>query len=143
MLLGFLVFRNLDLKEMWSALVVSARTTSSLFLIIAAATVVSYLLALSGINYAGVRAGSRVQTVLTIVKVAAIVVLVAAGLAVAADAPPPGGSAREGAGGPPVPPAARPGWTPWWRCGRASEQKLLSDRNSYLGISNPGICVYR
>jgi len=50
MLLGFLVFRNLNMKELWAALVVSARTTSSLFLIIAAATVVSYVLALSGIN---------------------------------------------------------------------------------------------
>lgn len=50
MLLGFLVFRNLNLGEMWQALVISARTTSSLFLIIAAATVVSYVLALSGIN---------------------------------------------------------------------------------------------
>lgn len=49
-LLGFLVFRSLNLSELWSALVVSARTTSSLFLIIAAATVASYVLALSGIN---------------------------------------------------------------------------------------------
>jgi tripartite ATP-independent transporter DctM subunit len=50
MLLGLLVFRHLDLGGLWSALVVSARTTSSLFLIIAAATVVSYVLALSGVN---------------------------------------------------------------------------------------------
>ena len=50
MLLGFLVLRNLNPSELWSALVTSARTTSSLFLIIAAATVVSYVLALSGIN---------------------------------------------------------------------------------------------
>jgi tripartite ATP-independent transporter DctM subunit len=49
-LLGFFVFRNLDLKALWSALVISARTTSSLFLIIAAATVVSYVLALTGVN---------------------------------------------------------------------------------------------
>ncbi len=49
-LLGFVAFRHLDLGGLWSALVVSARTTSSLFLIIAAATVVSYVLALSGIN---------------------------------------------------------------------------------------------
>ncbi|WP_108663724.1 TRAP transporter large permease [Acuticoccus kandeliae] len=49
-LLGFVVFRHLDLNGLWAALVVSARTTSSLFLIIAAATVVSYVLALSGIN---------------------------------------------------------------------------------------------
>jgi tripartite ATP-independent transporter DctM subunit len=50
MLLGFFAFRNLNLRELWSALVVSARTTSSLFLIIAAATIVSYVLALSGIT---------------------------------------------------------------------------------------------
>jgi APA family basic amino acid/polyamine antiporter len=56
---------------------------------------VGVILALSAVNYAGVRAGSRVQTVLTIVKVAAIVVLVAAGLAVATDAPPPVVSALE------------------------------------------------
>ncbi|GAB5377535.1 MAG: TRAP transporter large permease [Acuticoccus sp.] len=49
-LLGFFVFRHLDAPGLWQALVVSARTTSSLFLIIAAATVVSYVLALSGIN---------------------------------------------------------------------------------------------
>jgi tripartite ATP-independent transporter DctM subunit len=50
MLLGWFVFRNLNLQELWTALVVSARTTSTLFLIIAAATVVSYVLALSGIG---------------------------------------------------------------------------------------------
>jgi tripartite ATP-independent transporter DctM subunit len=50
MLLGLFIFRSLDGKELWSALTVSARTTSSLFLIIAAATVVSYVLALSGIG---------------------------------------------------------------------------------------------
>jgi tripartite ATP-independent transporter DctM subunit len=49
-LLGFFIFRNLDLKELWAALVISARTASSLFLIIAAATVVSYVLALTGVN---------------------------------------------------------------------------------------------
>jgi tripartite ATP-independent transporter DctM subunit len=58
MLLGLFVFRSLDGKELWSALTVSARTTSSLFLIIAAATVVSYVLALSGI---GVVAGRFAQ----------------------------------------------------------------------------------
>jgi len=45
------------------------------------------ILALSAINYVGVRAGSRVQTVLTIVKVVAIVALAAAGFA-AGGAPP-------------------------------------------------------
>jgi TRAP-type transport system large permease protein len=50
MFLGWFVFRNLDIKELWSALIVSARTTSTLFLIIGAATVVSYVLAISGIG---------------------------------------------------------------------------------------------
>jgi APA family basic amino acid/polyamine antiporter len=45
---------------------------------------VGVILALSAVNYVGVRAGSRVQTTLTMVKVAAIVVLVTAGLAVEA-----------------------------------------------------------
>jgi APA family basic amino acid/polyamine antiporter len=45
---------------------------------------VGVILALSAVNYVGVRAGSRVQTTLTLVKVAAIVVLVTAGLAVEA-----------------------------------------------------------
>lgn len=48
--LGVVVFRYLGVKEFWSALVISARTTSSLFLIVAAATVVSYVLALAGFN---------------------------------------------------------------------------------------------
>jgi len=48
--LGFVAFRNLNMRELWQAFVISARTTSSLFLIIAAATVVSYVLALSGMG---------------------------------------------------------------------------------------------
>jgi APA family basic amino acid/polyamine antiporter len=42
---------------------------------------VAIIAALSALNYLGVRAGSRVQTALTIVKVAAIVLMVAIGLA--------------------------------------------------------------
>ncbi|HJR58539.1 MAG TPA: amino acid permease [Vicinamibacterales bacterium] len=42
---------------------------------------VAVILALSAINYVGVRAGSRVQTALTIVKVVAIMALVVAGFA--------------------------------------------------------------
>ncbi len=48
--LGFVAFRHLNMRELWQAFVISARTTSSLFLIIAAATVVSYVLALSGMG---------------------------------------------------------------------------------------------
>ena len=46
---------------------------------------VGVIVALSALNYAGVRAGSRVQTILTGAKVAAIVVLVAIGLLLAGD----------------------------------------------------------
>jgi basic amino acid/polyamine antiporter, APA family len=48
------------------------------------ALAVAVILGLSAVNYAGVRAGGRLQTLLTIVKVMAIVVLVVAGLSVAA-----------------------------------------------------------
>lgn len=51
------------------------------------ALAVSVILALSAVNYAGVRAGGRLQTALTIAKVAAIAVLVVAGFAVAAPEP--------------------------------------------------------
>jgi APA family basic amino acid/polyamine antiporter len=44
------------------------------------AIAVGIILVLSALNYAGVKPGSRVQTALTVAKVAAIVVLVAAGL---------------------------------------------------------------
>jgi APA family basic amino acid/polyamine antiporter len=44
------------------------------------ALAVGIILALSAVNYAGVRAGSRLQTSLTIAKVAAIVLMVAIGL---------------------------------------------------------------
>jgi APA family basic amino acid/polyamine antiporter len=49
---------------------------------------VGVILALSAINYTGVRAGSRVQTALTIVKVGAIVLLVLAGLSAEGTASP-------------------------------------------------------
>jgi TRAP-type transport system large permease protein len=55
MFLGLFVFRSLNGAEIWSALKVSGRTTSSLFLIIAAATVVSYVLALTGIGAAALQ----------------------------------------------------------------------------------------
>ena len=57
------------------------------------AVAVAVILALSAINYVGVRAGSRVQTALTIVKVAAILVLVVAGLSVEGAAHPAAGGA--------------------------------------------------
>jgi tripartite ATP-independent transporter DctM subunit len=51
-LLSWLVFRHLDLAALWQALTESARTTATLFLLIAAATVVSYVLTIGGIaNY--------------------------------------------------------------------------------------------
>jgi APA family basic amino acid/polyamine antiporter len=58
---------------------------------------VGVIVVLSAVNYVGVRAGGRLQTALTIAKVAAIVALVAAGLtagdAVASAAPAPEGDA--------------------------------------------------
>jgi TRAP-type transport system large permease protein len=48
-LLSWLVFRHLDLAALWQALKDSARTTATLFLLIAAATVVSYVLTIGGI----------------------------------------------------------------------------------------------
>jgi APA family basic amino acid/polyamine antiporter len=50
---------------------------------------ISIIIILSAVNYAGVRAGGRLQTGLTIAKVAAIVLLVVAGLAVDVRVPPP------------------------------------------------------
>ena len=41
---------------------------------------VGVILALSALNYVGVRAGSRVQTALTVAKILAIALVVAAGL---------------------------------------------------------------
>ena len=78
MFLGFFVFRHLDLAAFWEALITSARTTSSLFLIIAAATVVSYVLALSGINQltlglADVFAGSPTLFMVTVLLVLLVV----------------------------------------------------------------------
>jgi tripartite ATP-independent transporter DctM subunit len=78
MLLGFMVFRHLDLGGLWSALVISARTTSSLFLIIAAATVVSYVLALSGVNqlmagFAEVFAGEPTRFMLAVMALLLVV----------------------------------------------------------------------
>lgn len=48
MFLGRFVFKSLDRRELWSSLVISARTTATLFLLVAAATVLSYVLALTG-----------------------------------------------------------------------------------------------
>ena len=47
--LSWLVFRHLDAAGLWQALKDSARTTATLFLLIAAATVVSYVLTIGGI----------------------------------------------------------------------------------------------
>jgi TRAP-type transport system large permease protein len=51
-LISWLVFRSLDAPGLWQALQDSARTTATLFLLIAAATVASYVLTIGGIaNY--------------------------------------------------------------------------------------------
>jgi len=58
---------------------------------------VTVILALSTVNYVGVRAGGRLQTALTVVKVAAILVLVVAGL-FAGGAPVPADPTTTGTG---------------------------------------------
>ena len=58
---------------------------------------VTVILALSAVNYVGVRAGGRLQTALTVVKVAAILVLVVAGL-FAGGAPVPADPTTTGTG---------------------------------------------
>ena len=62
------------------------------------ALAVGIIVALSALNYVGVRSGSRVQTALTIVKVGAIAVLVVAGFLLVAPVPqsPPSNAAAEG-----------------------------------------------
>jgi APA family basic amino acid/polyamine antiporter len=59
---------------------------------------VAVILALSAINYIGVKSGSRVQTALTIVKVGAIFALVVAGFLFAAPVAQPPAPAAAGAG---------------------------------------------
>jgi APA family basic amino acid/polyamine antiporter len=57
---------------------------------------IGVIVALSAINYIGVRAGSRVQTILTAAKVAAIVVLIAIVLLLAGDTAAPAVAAQTG-----------------------------------------------
>ena len=47
--LSWFVFKSMDLAELWDALRCSARITATIYLIIAAATVVSYVLTIGGI----------------------------------------------------------------------------------------------
>ncbi len=47
---SWLVFRSMDLASLWSALKRAARVTATIYLVIAAATVVSYVLTIGGIG---------------------------------------------------------------------------------------------
>lgn len=49
-LLGWFVFRQLTLREVWNALVVTAQITASIYLVLAASEVMSYVLARGGIG---------------------------------------------------------------------------------------------
>jgi tripartite ATP-independent transporter DctM subunit len=49
LIISWFVFKSLNLAELWSALRRSARVTATIYLIIAAATVVSYVLTIGGI----------------------------------------------------------------------------------------------
>lgn len=50
LLISWFVFRSMDLASLWDALKRSARVTATIYLIIAAATVVSYVLTIGGIG---------------------------------------------------------------------------------------------
>lgn len=50
LLISWFVFKTMDLASLWDALKSSARVTSTIYLIIAAATVVSYVLTIAGIG---------------------------------------------------------------------------------------------
>lgn len=50
LLISWFVFRTMDLASLWDALKRSARVTATIYLIIAAATVVSYVLTIGGIG---------------------------------------------------------------------------------------------
>ena len=49
LLVSWLVFKSMDIASLWDALIRSARITATVYLIIAAATVVSYVLTIGGI----------------------------------------------------------------------------------------------
>ncbi len=49
LIISWFVFKSLDLQQLWEALCCSARITATVYLIIAAATVVSYVLTIGGI----------------------------------------------------------------------------------------------
>ncbi|MBV9521995.1 MAG: TRAP transporter large permease [Alphaproteobacteria bacterium] len=50
LLIGRFVFRKLRLADIWQALIVTARISASIYLILAAAEVLSYVMAVGGIN---------------------------------------------------------------------------------------------
>lgn len=80
LLLGFLVFRTLTLDGTWQALVLAARTTATLFIVISCVSIASYVLTLGGIGrvageLASVFAGSPV---LFMLSVAAVLLLLGA-----------------------------------------------------------------
>ena len=85
-----------------------------------ARSAIALILVLSALNYLGVKPGSRVQTALTVAKVAAIVILVVAGLAlssgsaVSPSAGPATSAARRSPSGP---------WSPSPRCRRGCSSR--------------------
>jgi tripartite ATP-independent transporter DctM subunit len=78
LLLAVLVFRHIDLAGVWGALKDSARTTATLFLLIAAATVASYVLTIGGIaGYTrGLGAAFAGQPILFMLVVMAVLLVV-------------------------------------------------------------------
>lgn len=49
-ILGFLVFRHLTIKGLWQSLVLTGRTTATLFIVISCVSIASYVLTLGGIG---------------------------------------------------------------------------------------------
>ncbi len=77
-LLGVFVFRRLNLREVWQALGVTAQITGGVFLILAASTIVSYVLARAGIGsyvveFAQIFGGNQIVFLLAVVALLMVV----------------------------------------------------------------------
>ena len=99
------------------------------------ALAVAVIVVLSGVNYVGVRAGGRVQTLLTMVKIAAIAALVVAGFLLASPVaqPAPLQTASDGL----APFRARDGGRPV-RLRRLAHGDLYRRRNDDAGADDSG-----
>ncbi|RYH07553.1 TRAP transporter large permease [Tropicimonas sp. IMCC6043] len=78
LLVSAFVFRTIDLREFWDALKRAARMTATIYLIIAAATIVSYVLTIGGIGMAVQQFASQFagSPVLFLIVLAAVLLVV-------------------------------------------------------------------